>query len=629
MKVLAFLILIVNVIFANSLNELLKEYKDNSANSLKTVDEKIGNVIVYSQKELRLMQHNKLSDVLKELPLLNLNKNRYGISTPSLATTKATLSGFFRLYINDQEVSSIHTQSFATSWGEMPLDFVDYIEVYYGDSSFSLGSETGIYFIRVYTKSANKENSTELKTIFSNNNSLSQSLTHSDVFTNDWSYLLFLNQSTTKDDNSYKNQKLKNDMKSRYFYIDLTNDTTKINLSYVDIQKDNYMGLSKDVVPQQGEIKTQDYFINFSKYLLEDKSLKIGASYTINTREHEEEDDELLPIPAANGNTLQEYQENLKFTKTTGYISKKLNLGSNKLLTSFHIKNKTYKIKNSKIVTSRNTKKETTYSFTLEDELKINNDFMLIGNLKYDKYKRDDYLEDENEEMYRIGFIYTPFRNFGIKSFYTKTYLPPTFYNVDFVSKTNKNIQTQQYKFFVTEAVFTTEKSKLGITYHNVKIDDFIYYLNNPFVPGFINIDHQIQTEGLMFNYKYNISEQNDVTINYYMTKTSETSNNTEDGGYIKFMGRYSSFEYFASIIYKEGYSFKPTNGTNHVVVDDSFDLNLGATYYYTKDLSFSLKGENLLKESTESLFFDGQKNENFSLDDFGRTLSLSVKWVF
>jgi iron complex outermembrane receptor protein len=635
-------ILFAHLLHADTLTALLKDYEETSDNSLQTVDEKLGHVLIYSQKELKLMQHHKLSDVLKELPLLNLNRNRYGLTTPSLAGTKTTVSGFFRLFINDHEVSSVHTQSFALSWGEMPLDFVDHIEVYYGESSFSLGNETGIYFIRVYTKSAIKENATQLKSVFSDDNSFSQSLTHTESFENGWSYLLFLNQNELKNENTYKNQKLYNDTKNRYLYLDVSDETTKINIGYSDLKKDNYMGLSNDIVPTSGKIISSDYFIDLSKQLSRDKSLKIGASYHIFNREYEEKNEKILLIPELQpGNTTvipKEYNENLKYTKASGYISKKFTHKNNNLLTSLYIKNKTQKLISRKTVNALNQEKidkkfndftkETTYSLILEDDYKINNELMFIANAKFDKYDRDAYLDDSTEQMYRVGTIYTPFKNFGLKSFYTKTYLPPSFFNVDFASTSNKNIKTQKYKIFTTEAVITTDKSKFGVTYHNVKIDDFIYFLNHPQVPGFINVDHQIKTRGLTFDYQYNFSNGNTIDLNYYKTYSSEKVNNSENGGFIKFMGSYSKLEYFTSLIYRNKYEYTPSS-SNHVFVKDSFNLNMGTTYNYSKDLSFSLKGENLLDKSTESLFSDGSTSTNFSMKDFDRTITLSAKWVF
>ncbi len=245
------------------------------------------------------MQYTKLSDILKELPLINFNHNRYGIPSLSLAGTKTTVSGFFRFFINDHEISSVHSQSPFLSWGNLPLDFVDYIEVYYGDSSFALGNDTGIYFIRIYTKKAYKENASGLRVSAQKQGTNSQSIVHSQTFENGWSYLTFLKNLDSNKDANYKSEELKNHSKRRYFYLDISNDKTDINIGYADVKKDNFMGLSLDVVPNEGEIKSKDFFIDFTRKFLYDNSLKLSLSLDINTRKYYEENDEgigLIPV---------------------------------------------------------------------------------------------------------------------------------------------------------------------------------------------------------------------------------------------------------------------------------------------------------------------------------------------
>ena len=167
------------------------------------MDEKLGHVFIYSQKDIQLMQYHKLNDILKELPLFNLNKNRYGFLTPSLSATKAMVSGFFRVFINDHEVSSIYNQSAAFVWGDLPLDFIDHLEIYYGESSFSYGSETGIYFIRLYTKKGIKENGYEINLNGLSTGSFLESLTNSKAFENGWSHLVYFTQLSHIKPNSF------------------------------------------------------------------------------------------------------------------------------------------------------------------------------------------------------------------------------------------------------------------------------------------------------------------------------------------------------------------------------------------------------------------------------------------
>ena len=52
-------------LFSTNLDYLLEEYDTNSEKSLQTIDEKLGHVYIYSQKDIKLMQYNKLNDILK------------------------------------------------------------------------------------------------------------------------------------------------------------------------------------------------------------------------------------------------------------------------------------------------------------------------------------------------------------------------------------------------------------------------------------------------------------------------------------------------------------------------------------------------------------------------------------
>lgn len=262
MKIIFLMALCVNLLLADSLDSLLQEYKTTSDNSLQTVNEKIGHVVIYSQKEIQLMHYIKLNDILKELPLFNINTNQFGLTNYSLTGSKTTTSGFFRFFINDHEISSGYDQSTSLSWGDLPLDFVDHVEIYYGESSFSFGNETGIYFVRIYTKSALKENSSEINSWITSKGSNAQSFTNSASFENGWSYLMFLNQEKVKQTTLYNTQKLNSNGTKHYGYMDVSNETTKINMGYTDVSKNNYAGLAFDATPDSGESLSKDFFIN-------------------------------------------------------------------------------------------------------------------------------------------------------------------------------------------------------------------------------------------------------------------------------------------------------------------------------------------------------------------------------
>jgi len=633
-KVIVLLLFLANALFADALDSLLQEYQSTTEKSLKTVNEKLGHVVIYSQQELRMMQYTKLDDILKELPLMSLGKNQFGSSSPLLTGSKA-VSGFFRFFINDYEISSAYLQSPSLTWGNLPLDFVDHIEIYYGDSSFSMGNTTGIYFVRIYTKSAKKENGSELKSLVSSNGSNAQSFIQSQTFENGWSYLFFANTSKAKDDVKYKTNTLSNDENRRYLYADINDDTTKINIGYTDVKKDLFAGMSLDAAPDSGKLKSRDYFIDVTKHLLEDKSLKVNASVGVNERQYEEENAQgmgvvpILDFSNMPASILTGFYEDATFTKTNASLTKTFQYLNHNILIGAHASGKKYDLKKrtgvnffgqkSDLRQYNNFNKENVYSLLFQYDYRATENLILIANAKVDKYQRNGYLGDTSEQLIRVGAIYTPYENLGFKGFYTRTYLPVSFYNVDFVNKNNPNLKSQQYELFTAEAVYTHGKSKFNLIYNNVTIDDFIYYTP----VGFINVDHAVKTQGLILNYEYALANTDKITLNYFTSTQSEGASNYQRGGYVKYMGNYHKVDYFASLIYKGSFSYFDVH------VKDSFDLSLGATYHFTKDFSVSLKGENLLKKSTESVYEEAF-GIPFSLKTTPqRSAYLSLKWVF
>lgn len=640
MHYLFLLLLTISTLNASSLESLLEEYENSSKTSLETLDEKMGHVMIYTQKELQIMQYQKLSDVLRELPINNINTNKTGVNTISLAGSKTDISGFFRLFINDHEVSSLYIQSPSLGWIDMPISLIDHIEVYYGEGSFTLGNETGMQFIRVYTKSAKKENGNDLKISLSNKDSNSQEFTHSELLQNDWSYLVHGSNQNSYYKTQYNQNDIKNVTKQQYAFLSISNPSNNIDIGYTQLQKDKFMGYSTDLTPNDGDIDSKNFFINMNNYYLDDKSLKTTFSIDVNDLKYMEQNDQgLFVIPVLDlanmGTTMpKSFYQDLRFTKYNAYISKDLNYGRHKIFSALNFQNKRYLVRQRYATNFLNTTtdidqfydfdKENIYSLLLQDDYKITDNFHFITNYKLDKYERSgSTLKDETQYIYRLGTIYLPTQNFGIKTFYTKSYIPPSFYNIDFAAKSNVNLQTQQYKYYTLEGVYTKGNSKANLEYYTVRIDDFLYY--SPV--GYININDQVKTNGFIFDYSYTFANQDVLKFNYYNSRLNQTINNSAKGGYIKYMGQYKKIDYFSSLIYKNRYSYLD------LTVPNSYNLNMGATYHYTKNISFGLQGNNLLNKPTKSLATDkslGLSNQkNIAFSDYDRSVSLNIRWLF
>lgn len=636
------LLLINSVLFAENLDNLLEEYKISSDLSNKTLNEKIGHLNIYTQQQLKQMQYNKLSDVLKELPILNQNNNVYGVKNENIAGFYSSISTSMRIFINDHEISAVQTLSPFLVWDSLPLDFISHIEIYTGDSSFSLGNEPGTIFVRVYTKSPYQENGSQLTTTVTSENGKYMGVSHSQVLENDWAFLAYAG--TQKEENSklHKNQLLHNDSNRQYLYLTMQKENSKIDFGYSDLSKDNFIGLSRDTVPDSGEIESRDYFVNYSNTFLRDNSLKTVFSIDINERNYEEKN--LDSNPLKNGISLipvidqtnilgtipTYYDENLRFEKYDAYISKTFERKSNEIILASSIKQKRYILQDRTTISNTQTLEdkpfndfdtETLYSLMVEDTYKINDKLNVMADIKLDTYNRNADLDDSTEHLYKLGLMYMPTDNLGFKLFATQSYVAPTFYYVDFQSPTVSNLESQKINYYTLENVYAYNSNKFNLILTNIQVDDMIYLTPK----GFENFNDKVEGNSIMFKYTYSIDLRNQLMFNVYTVDSNQDEMNSSSGGNIKYMGSYQKFDYFTSLLFKDGYKVSNLN------IDDGYDLNAGVTYNHTKNLSFSLKGENLLNNAIESIYRDTTNTTSpyFSLIDQERTYMMTMKWLF
>lgn len=640
MRLFFLISLAINFLFSSNLESLLKEYESSSKTSLKTLDEKMGHVIIYTQNELQKMQYQTLSDILREIPINNINTNRMGINTLSLSGSKSEANGFFRLYINDHEVSSIYIQSPSLGWIDMPLSFIDHIEIYYGESSLTLSNETGLQFIRVYTKNGKKENGSELKLSLSNKSSNSEELTHSVISKNNWSYLVHATNRNSFFQTNYEEENIQNNTNQQYFFFNMNNTDNNIDIGYTKLNKDKFMGYSTDLTPNEGELLSENLFINMSNYFLDDRSLKTSVSFDLNNLEYLEENDQgLFVVPVLDlanmGATMpKHYYQDLQFTKFNAYLSKQFNFSKHTLFSAINFQNKHYDVKNRDVTSFLNTSREierfhdfdneNVYSVLIQDDYRIKENLHVITNYKINKYNRSgSILNDDTEYLYKIGGVYLPTQNLGFKTFFTKSYMPPSFYNLDFASQYEETLKTQQYKYFTVEGAYIFGDSKVNINYYNVSIDNFIYY--SPI--GFINVEDNVKSNGYIFDYEYRFSNNEKIKLNYYTSELNQSINNAAKGGYVKYMNRYENIDYFGSLIYKENYTYLDAS------VKESYNLNLGFTYHYTKNITLGVKGTNLLNKPTQSLATDKSMGindqKNIAFADYDRAVSFQLRWLF
>ena len=628
-----------------TINDLLKNYKVSSELSYKTRNETIGHISVITADDIKRLQAYKLSDILKSIKMFNYMDNIYGVHNLSLLTATNSVSSSVRMYINDHEISSVYTLSPFLVWDDLPLDFVSHIEVYYGEGSLSLGHESGTTIIKIYTKQPSKENGGLVRSSISSKNDKETTVMYGSNTSQEWSYMVFANTSQPKHKDYIDGEKVSKNEENEYAYINLQKENLNIDFGYGYTKKDPFVSLARDIKPNNGYTYSKDYYLNLTKVF--DDGVKFNISFDQNEREFELSNDEgIMMLPVINPSNLftiattmpKYYQENLTFKKYYASLSKELNIGNHKLLGALTYKQKTYDTNSRSYVgmvfnNPSPTNKELLSSFSkeevgsvmVEELYRLNDSNYLIANGRFDYYQRDGGYDNLQEKMFRIGHIWEMNENFGTKAFVSHTYFAPSFYNIDFASKSKtnngKDLQSEPVKYYSLEGVLADETNRFSAMYIHLEIEKYFTIDENSF--GFYNSDRSVLGDGLLLEYEKIFENSDKFYINYGVVNSNLGVNSSKNSIAMRYFGTFEKFDYFGELIYKSGYKLQGID------IKDGYDVNIGVTYNISKDLSFALKGENILAKGIKVPYKNYSTGEYKALKNNSPKTILTMKWNF
>jgi len=577
-----------------NISTLLSTYEESMDLTNKTRVESLGHYILITRKEIEMMQANKLSDILKSLKQHTFVQNNFGVYQlrPAGGTEITTL---YRLFINDHEVSSLHTDNPFLIYDNYPLDNIDHIEIYMGAGAVRIGNEPSIIIIKLYTKQPDRENASVFKTFVSTTKDYGFSFTDARKPKENFSYLVSVYQGYDNFKTQYlNNTPLDRDNFRQHVFFQFNYYDTSIDIGFSRVKRDAYMGLAVDRTPDFSKTSSEDAYISITQYLLDDKSLKLNFAYDENRRKGEFENNGLY-LPALGFPT---YYENRNLKKYTFYISKEFKTDGNVLLVGSSAKFKKNDISDvypSALRDKYKFKNQNLYTIFVENQFNINEKNLLFISLKYDHYDRDGGLEELNKFISRLGFISYINNNLYIKGFLTKTYIPPSFYEIE-NSQDTKNLKSEDLKGGSLELNYEKNKNKFQLIYGYAIIEKLI----GLGLLGTYNLDKSLKSNLFVFDYerrvdankKFNFSAYKNF-INFNSIKLSPTF-----GWYVRYLQSVEKFDLFGELIYREG--FTVSDGSK---VSQSYNLNAGIIYHHSPNLNIKLKGENLLNSSPKSVF--------------------------
>ena len=219
-------IILTSLLFVTILNgddfdidNLLKDIEKNTDLSSKTKLANSGVRTIYTRDELISMQAYKLKDVLKSMYPARYKENHYGIADPfTLDTPVPFMSSKIRVYIDNQEIISGNFGSGLALYGDMDIDFVDHIELYYGSPTYEFSTEPVFFIIKLYSKVAQKDEGSKVSLSSGSYGANSINFYNSKEL-EDWSYFIYgSNGNIKREKHISNNTELSRDKKRNHIF---------------------------------------------------------------------------------------------------------------------------------------------------------------------------------------------------------------------------------------------------------------------------------------------------------------------------------------------------------------------------------------------------------------------------
>ena len=266
----------------DNMEGLLNQYQDETKLSNITKRESAGFLELYTRDELEKMQAHNLLDVFKTIPGLILTKDSITVNTFKKQRMCDIPDTIARIYINNHDMTSASFGSAFLVWADMPIEYVDHIEVYKTTSSIEFGNEVGSLIIKVYTKTARREEGGKIRLLASDNGGYDTNLYYGQSLENGFSYFAYLNKDNIKQEdyhNIYDGHiyDIKDGKRSTTFFANLNYKQWILDLGIYSKDVDAYIGPGIRRTPLGDGVASEHTFAHLSKRF--DNGLRLQLAY--------------------------------------------------------------------------------------------------------------------------------------------------------------------------------------------------------------------------------------------------------------------------------------------------------------------------------------------------------------
>lgn len=602
------------------LDNLLGEFAQNSDLSRDTKIKNQGHSIIYTRADLDRMQARNLRDIVKSIPFFTLLESDINFPNLNMMSDKVPFSSSqIRIYLDNHEITSGIYGSIFGYMGSIELEFVDHIELYLAMPSFEYSSESTQVLIKLHTKVPKRDDGGKVLLSQGSYGGNQQSAYYSKGF-DKFSYFAYLSRLEDKRDNPRSfDQEVSKDKSTNHFVGTLFNDKHHLLVNAMDIKQYLYSGISLDGTTTKNETQYSHLQTSYQNKSHDKFIAKISYQYTDDEITANDEQDFYRDFVSQPGqviktNSVHFHTIDKVATIQLDYLDKFKN---HNILLGTSFRNKLADIKayetNNGPVPDNGYHGQDVFSGYVQDEININNNSIFAISGKYSKINNDKPVSNQILKTYRIGYTYNQ-EDLITKFFYydNPTPIEPYLYSSYFA--VNQNIVAEESKNYVTEIEYKNNGHIYRILLSKGTIDNALFY-NEKFITVPIspsdtiyiksvdNYQQTIETKKAMLDYCYDFSPLNSLRTNYFIQSFDNSTNGDyiEKGGYLRFLNTIDKFDIFNEVVYRE----TSLDGVS------AFDYSAGIKYRQNKNLSFSIKGENILDRAIK------QKTQRRTTSDY------------
>lgn len=582
----------------NNIDSLLMNLAQEDDLSMQTKKEGAGTVLVFTRQDLDRLQVRSLKELLDYLPYFRYNEDSSGFSSPFYVPYQPSRAALLRVYINDRELTNPFYGSSLQVFGRMNISYIDHVEIYSGGISFGFGIETAATTIKLYTKDPERED-TNLIGVLAGTNGTSEVYGYSAKSFEDFSYLLHINRRDLNRDKINKNgYELSRDSLNNNIFMLFKNGNYRAELQAVKGDTDAFLGNSVGMMPEKNDA-SYNYLYGALHFNTDDDSINAYMNFARSNSSTKERTDDFIGI-----GPFGIYQNlDIEVTEEISdiHFMKKWENDTNTLLLGITGRYKHFSIDKLKYDSLDVPIAKYNQEFILSPFIEISHMFnpgnMMMFSFKYDNYDRNGEIDDSYLFNGRLAYIYNT-KNFSAKFFLSYGEFAPEPYLIfnNILLGVNTNLGNEKSTSIGLEFNYKQEDLSTSLILSKGIATNALY---NDFVnPGYKNFKGDFSHNSIELKSKYSISQFSQIDTSIELVDTCREddiskTHTTNLRGYVSLLNTFGKFS-LANSLHYYGLDHSDANGAG-------YNYNAAITYNYNRDLSFFIKGTNILGKALTS----------------------------